>query len=48
MATFRDLLNSLQNLSGAQLDQEIKIIPTGYCTEVTVEIDGYSPLSGKV
>lgn len=48
MATFRDLLLFLQNLSDAQLDQEVKIIPTGYCTEVPVEIDGYSPFSGKV
>ena len=48
MATFRDLLYSLQNLIDAQLDQEIKIIPTGYCTEVPVDIDGYSPFSGKV
>ncbi len=48
MATFRDLLYSLQNLTNAQLDQEIKIIPTGYCTEVPVDIDGYSPFSGKI
>ena len=48
MATFRDLLHSLQELSDVQLDQEIKIIPTGYCTEESVDIDGYSPFSGKV
>lgn len=48
MATFRDLLYSLQNLTNAQLDQEIMIIPTGYCTEVPVDIDGYSPFSGKI
>lgn len=48
MATFRDLLLSLQNLSSTQLDLEIKIIPTGYCTEVSVDIDGYSPFSGRV
>ena len=48
MATFRDLLLVLQNLSETQLNQEIKIIPTGYCSEVPVNIDGYSPFSGKV
>lgn len=48
MATFRDLLISLQNLSDEQLCQEIKIIPTGYCSEVPVDIDGFSPFSGKV
>jgi hypothetical protein len=48
MATFRDLLHVLQNLSETQLNQEIKIIPTGYCSEVPVNIDGYSPFSGEV
>lgn len=48
MATFRDLLLSLQSLSDEQLRQEIKIIPTGYCSEVPVDIDGFSPFSGKV
>ena len=48
MATFRDLLLSLQNLSSTQLDQEIKIIPIDYCSESPVEIDGCSPFSGKV
>lgn len=48
MATFRDLLLTLQNLSDEQLRQEIKIIPTGYCSEAPVEIDGFSHFSGKV
>ncbi len=48
MKTFRDLLFSLQNLSESQLDQEIMIIPTGYCSAAAVEIDGYSPFTGKV
>jgi hypothetical protein len=48
MKTFRDLLFSLQNLSESQLDQEIMIIPTGYCSAAAVEIDGYSPFAGKV
>ncbi len=48
MATFRDLLLTLQNLCDEQLRQEIKIIPTGYCSEAPVEIDGFSPFSGKV
>ena len=48
MATFRDLLIALQALSDKQLDQEIMIIPTGYCSAVPVEIDGYSPFTGKV
>lgn len=48
MATFRNLLLALQALSDKQLDQEIMIIPTGYCSAVPVEIDGYSPFTGKV
>ena len=48
MATFRDLLHSLQTLSDGQLDQEIMIIPTGYCSAASVEIDGYSPFTGIV
>jgi len=48
MATFCDLLLTLQNLSDKQLCQEIMIIPTGYCSEVPVNIDGFSPFSGKI
>lgn len=48
MATFRDLLNSLKNLSDNQLDQEVMIIPTGYCSAAEVEINGYSPFSGNI
>ena len=48
MATFRELLISLQNLSDVQLDQEIMIIPTGYCSDAGVEIDGYSPFTGNL
>lgn len=48
MASFRELLNSLHTLSDEQLCQEIKIIPTGYCSEVPVDIDGFSPFSGKI
>lgn len=47
MATFRDLLNTLNNLSDAQLDQEIKIVPTGYCDEANVIYDGCSPFDGS-
>ena len=48
MTTFRDLLNTLQTLSQQQLDQEVKLIPTGYCTDVPVEIDGFSPFTGEI
>lgn len=48
MATFRDILNTLQALNDQQLDQEVKLIPTGYCTDVPVEIDGYSPFMGEI
>lgn len=48
MATFRELLTSLQNLSDSQLDQEVIIIPTGYCSEAPVEIDGFSPFHGGI
>ena len=48
MATFRDLLLTLQDLSDEQLRQEVMIIPTGYCSEVPVDIDGFSPFSGKI
>ena len=48
MATFRELLLTLQDLSDEQLRQEVMIIPTGYCSEVPVDIDGFSPFSGKI
>ncbi len=48
MATFRDLLNALSSLSNSQLDQEMMIIPTGYCTAAPLEIDGYSPFTGAI
>ncbi|MCQ2148713.1 MAG: hypothetical protein MJZ16_14540 [Bacteroidales bacterium] len=48
MATFRDLLNTLKTLSQKQLDQEVMIIPTGYCSAAEVEIDGFSPFKGEV
>lgn len=48
MTTFRDLLNTLQTLSQQQLDQEVMIIPTGYCSGAEVDIDGYSPFKGEV
>ena len=48
MATFRDLLNALSFLSESQLDQEVMIIPTGYCTAAPLEIDGYSPFTGTI
>ena len=48
MTTFRDLLISLQSLSDAQLDQQVMIIPTGYCSAAAVEIDGFSPFTGKI
>lgn len=46
--TFRDLLESLKTLSEQQLDQQIKIIPTGYCSDSPVEIDGFSPFQGGI
>ena len=48
MTTFRDLLNSLKSLSESQLDQEVLIIPTGYCSAAPLEIDGYSSFNGSV
>ncbi len=48
MATFRDLFKTLQALSDEQLDKQVRIIPTGYCSEAEVDINGYSPFSGTV
>lgn len=48
MMTFRSLLLTLGKLSDEQLDQEIRIIPTGYCSDVPVNIDGYSPFAGEI
>ena len=31
MSTYRDLLKQLEQLSELQLDQEIRLMPEGYC-----------------
>ena len=48
MATFRDLLQAIQGLSEAQLDQEVVIIPTGYCSAAPLDVNGYSAFVGSV
>lgn len=48
MATFRNLLEAIQGLSDSQLDQEVVIIPSGYCSAAPLEINGYSAFSGSV
>ena len=46
--TFRDLLNEMSRLTDEQLNQEVKIIPTGYAVECPVDFGGFEPFPGKI
>ena len=44
MSTYRDLLKQLESLSERQLDQEIRILPEGYCNLAPMECGIYEEL----
>lgn len=45
MSTYRDLLKQLEQLSEHQLDQEIRLMPEGYCNLAPMESGIYEELN---
>lgn len=44
MSTYRDILKQLEQLNEKQLDQEIRILPEGYCNIAPMESGIYEEL----
>jgi hypothetical protein len=45
MSTYRDLLKQLQQLNEQQLDQEVRLMPEGYCNLAPMESGIYEELN---